>query len=60
MRFYIIYLSGGTVVDVSSFDDESTMLEQKERESEVLKDYGCGFCNFYTARFDEVQILTVI
>lgn len=56
MKYYIIYLLEGTVVDITSWDEEESWNNQFEYDSKKLDDWGCAI-KLYDFYFDEVQTL---
>ncbi len=56
MNYYIIYLLKGTVVDLTSWDDEASWNNQFEYDSKKLADWGSAI-KLYDFSFDEVQTL---
>lgn len=58
MKYYIIYLCNGQVVDISSWDEgeELNRNAQFNRDLLVLSERG-GLASLYGLRFDQVQVL---
>jgi hypothetical protein len=56
MKYYIIYLREGKVVDLTTWDDEETWNNQFEYDSKKLAVWGSAI-KLYDFYFDEVQKL---
>jgi hypothetical protein len=55
MKYYIIYLACGKVIDIASWDDEAGRDLQAAKDTNLMYDYtGHG------TLFDQVQVLNVV
>lgn len=58
MKYYIIYLLNGLVVDISSWDEEDARNQQYEKDAIQVAEK--GIVSIYGFAFDEVQFLNQV
>jgi hypothetical protein len=54
MKYYLVYLLNGLVIDIKSYDDEEALIERYKYEKKMLNTDNFSLC------FDEVQLFDSI